>query len=143
MIIDQDLHYSPQLYQHKRVGYYMSYIEGVVANPVNDKKTLTIHRFIIDTGAAITILNRSFSFLFKDGKTPIVDYVNIHYGGGISREPLPVYNVVLKIRGIEFKIPAAFDKNMTLTSLLGHFGFLNEIEHFGISKKRRKLKIVI
>ena len=34
------------------------------------------------------------------------------------------------------------NKNMMLDSLLGHFGFLNELEHFGISKKRRKLTII-
>ncbi len=28
------------------------------------------------------------------------------------------------------------------TSLLGHFDFMNKLEHFGVSKKRRKLTII-
>lgn len=138
--IEQELTYSTQIYSKTRSPYYMTYIEGTVANPHNDKKTLTIKKFIVDTGAAITILNSSFGFLFKDSDTPIVEYVNIQYGG--NTVSLPVYDVNLKIKGIEFKIPAAFDKNMTLTSLLGHFGFLNELEHLGISKQRKKLTLI-
>jgi len=140
--IEQELTFSPQIYSKTRSPYYMTYIEGTVANPHNDKKTLTTKKFIVDTGAAITILNSSFGFLFKDSNTPIVEYVNIHYGGGVTREPLPVYMIKLKIKGIEFKFPAAYDKNMQLTSLLGHFGFLNSLEHFGVSKQRKKLTLI-
>lgn len=140
--IEHELTYHTQIYSATRSPYYMTYIVGVVTNPHNNKKTMVAKDFIVDTGAAITILNSSFSFLFKDSDTPIIEYVNIQYGGGISREPLPVYMIKLKIKGIEFDFPAAFDKNMKLTSLLGHFGFLNSLEHFGISKQRKKLTLI-
>lgn len=140
--IEQDLSYFPQILINSRSPYYMTYIEGTVTNPHNDKKTITVKKFIVDTGAAITILNSSFGFLFKDNDTPIIDRVNIHYGGGVTREPLPVYLIKLKIKGVEFEFPAAYDKNMQLTSLLGHFGFLNSLEHLGISKQRKKLTLI-
>ena len=60
----------------------------------------------------------------------------------VVKDPLPVYLIKLKIKGVEFKFPAAFDKNMKLPSLLGHFAFLNNLEHFGISKSRKKLTLI-
>lgn len=139
--IEQDLTYKPQIYLRSRSPYYMTYIEGVVTNPYNDKKTF-IKPFLVDTGAAITVLNSSFGFLFHESGTPIIEHVNLHYGGGVTRDPLPVYLIKLKIKGVEFEFPAAFDKNMQLTSLLGHFGFLNSLEHLGISKNRKKFILI-
>jgi hypothetical protein len=140
--IEHNLSYFPQLLIKSRSPYYMTYIDGIVSNPHNDKKTITAKRFIVDTGAAITVLNSSFGFLFHDNDTPIIDHVNIQYGGGATKEPLPVYLIKLKIKGVEFEFPAAFDKHMQLTSLLGHYGFLNSLEHLGISKQRKKLTII-
>lgn len=137
-IIETDLipcsgHYKP---------YYMPYIDGIVTNKHTGKKTLTAKRFIIDTGASITILNSSFHFLFKEEEqTHRINTVKIHYGGNTVE--LPVYEIKLKIKGIEFDVPAAFDKNMNnLHSLLGHLGFLNELTHIGISKKKRKVTLI-
>jgi hypothetical protein len=140
--IEQDLTYFMQIYTKTISPYYMSYIEGIVINPHNGKKTLTTKQFIVDTGAAITILNSSFKFLFVDNDTPIIEHVNIHYGGGITKSPLPVYMIKLKIKGVEFNFPAAYDESMKLTSLLGHFGFLNSLEHFGVSKRRNKMTLI-
>lgn len=140
--IEQDLYYFPQILLKTRSPYYMTYIEGTVSNLTNEKKTLTIHKFIVDTGAAITILNSSLGFLFKNNDSHIIDHVSIHYGGGVVKDPLPVYIVRIKIKGNEFDIPAAFDKNMRLPSLLGHYESLNNFDHVGISKLRRKLTMI-
>jgi hypothetical protein len=140
--IEQELAFMPQIYLKTRSPYYMTYIEGIVTNPYNGKKIMNIKQFIVDTGAAITVLNSSFGFLFNDNQTPVLEYVNLHYGGGPTRDPLPVYLIRLKIKGEEFELPAAFDKNMNLTSLLGHYGFLNSFEHLGISKLRKKLTLI-
>ena len=140
--LEYDLLHVPQCLRNVRSQYSMPIVEGTVENPFNNKKSLTIHRFLIDTGAAISVLNGKFGFLFKDNDTPILDTVNLHYGGGLVRNPLPVYRVRLKTKGTLLEFLAAFDKNMTLPSLLGHFTFLNDIDHLGISKKRKKLTLI-
>lgn len=143
--IAYNLTYKRKLLKTSSRGYYMTYVDGLVSNPHTGKKSLTTHKFIFDTGAAITILNRSFNFLFIDRRTgkkttPVEDNVSIRYGSGTVT--LPVYKIKLKIKGIEFSLLAAHDQNMELNSLLGHFDFLNELEHFGVSKKRKKLTII-
>ncbi|WP_133994813.1 pepsin/retropepsin-like aspartic protease family protein [Dinghuibacter silviterrae] len=137
--IEQELRFKHKIYNSGSSSYYMTYIDGIVINPQANLKTYTPQEFIVDTGAAITILNRRLSLLFTS-QTPIIDYVTIQYGGNSVK--LPVYQVIIKIKGIEFNVPAAYDKNMSLTSLLGHFGFLNNFEHFGISKKRKRFTLI-
>jgi hypothetical protein len=138
--LEQELTFFPQIYSKTRSPFYMTYIEGIVINPYNKKQTYTTKKFLVDTGASISILNSSLGFLFEDKHNPIIEYVNIQYGGGIVT--LPVYNIKLKIKGFEFELPAAFDKNMQIPSLLGHYGFLNVFEHFGVSKQRKKLTLI-
>ncbi|MDM8523320.1 hypothetical protein QUF80_08110 [Desulfococcaceae bacterium HSG8] len=138
--IEQELAYFPKILKKISKGYRMPYLYGTVLNPHNGEKTYTAKKFLADTGAAITVLNRSFNLLFKDKNTPIIEEIPIQYGGSLTK--LPVYNVKLKIKGIEFDIPAAFDKRLGTHSLLGNFGFLNNFDHFGISKKRNKLRLI-
>ncbi len=139
--IEQNLTYFPQILKKIKKGYRMPYLYGTVLNPHNDKKTYTAKKFLVDTGASISILNSSFNDLFKDEKTPIIERIKIQYGG--SSPELPVYNVKLKIKGFEFDIVAVYDKGLkTPYSLLGHFKFLNNFDHFGISKKRNKFSLI-
>lgn len=120
--------------------YYMTYIDAVVINIHTQVSSVITHEFIFDTGAAITILNAKFAYLFEDTDTPVITYQHIQYGGNVVK--LPIYEINIVIKGQLFKLPAAFDKDMKLTSLLGHLGFLNELEHYWVSKKRRKLTII-
>jgi hypothetical protein len=135
--IEQDLKHCQGAYKN----YYMTYLRGVVTNLYTGKSTKITHEFLFDTGAAITILNNQFLYLFENTDTPVISHQKIQYGGNIVE--LPIYKINIEIKGITFEIPAAFDKEMTLTSLLGHLGFLNELEHYSVSKKRRKLTIII
>jgi len=118
--------------------YYMTYLNGIIINPFNNKKDQIIKRFLLDTGSSISILNRTYVKFFKDTKK--INETAIQYGSG--KRTLPVYNVILKIKGIEFKMCAALDSNLSSPSLLGHYTFLNNIQHLGLSKKRRKLTII-
>jgi len=117
----------------------MTYIEGTVENLHNGKKGLTVYRFLVDTGASISVLNSSFGFLFVN--TPVIDTVSLRYEGS-NAKALPVYSIRLKIKGISFELLAAFDENMKITSILGHYAFLNNFEHLGISKLRKKLTLI-
>ena len=141
IIVEQNLDYKHPIFVNQSQGYYMTYIDGIVKNPSNGKRTPLVHKFLVDTGAAISIFNKKLQFLL-DEKTPVIGHVNIFYGGGKRKAPLPVYNMTIKIKGEEFHVKAAFDNKLKYSSVLGHFGFLNDITHFGISKKRRKFRIV-
>jgi hypothetical protein len=116
--------------------HYQPRINGLVI--FNGQKAYTINEFILDTGASITILNAKFNFLFKDTKPQ--SYTRIMYGG--STKDLPVYDIELKIEGNLFNLKAAHDSEMELTSLLGHFDFLNTFNHFSISMDRHKFILV-
>ena len=118
--IEQDLKYCQGTYKN----YYMTYLRGVVTNLHTGKSTITTREFLFDTGAAITILNNQFIDLFENTETPVISYQKIQYGGNIVE--LPIYKITIEIKGVGFEIPAAFDKEMKITSLLGHLGFLNE-----------------
>ncbi len=139
MRIEQELRFFPKIYKKSAGSYYMPYIKGSVTNLNNGKRTLYASDFIIDTGASITILNHKFAFLFEDDNN-IIDYISVQYGG--NNKELPVYKIELKLQGHSFILPAAFDKDMQLTSLLGHFEFLNTFEHIGMSKKRKKISLI-
>ena len=143
--IELDLKYNTKILKKTGKGYYMTYLDALIHNPHTGEKSLVTKRFLFDTGAAITILNSSFRFLFYNSgtnvcNTPIIDNVTVQYGG--SRVSLPVFRISLKIKGEEFDMLAAFDKNMKLPSLLGHFDFINKLEHVGISRKRHKLTLI-
>lgn len=135
--IEQDLKYCQGTYRN----YYMTYIRGIVTNLHTRKSTMIPHEFIFDTGAAIIVLNNQFLYLFENSDTPIISHQKLQYGGNIVE--LPIYKITIEIKGIIFEMPAAFDKEMKLTSLLGHLGFLNELEHYSVSKKRQKLTLII
>jgi predicted aspartyl protease len=127
------------LFHKNPVNYYITHIDAFVTNPANGVRSDLPKRFLIDTGAALTILNRQFNRLFEDGQTP-EDTTEIMYGGGLRK--LPVYEVELKIDGHSIKVLAAHDDKMALDSLLGHYNFLNDFDSFNLSGKRRNFRLI-
>lgn len=113
--------------------HYQPRVNGIVINPHNNLKTYMANEFILDTGASITILNANFNFLFKD--TTPNSSTRIMYGSG--EKLLPIYEIQLKMYDYVFNLKAAHDSEMQLTSLLGHYDFLNTFNHFGINKDKR------
>lgn len=138
--IDKDQTLRRGLLLKNPVNYYITFIDAFVFNPFNGVRTDLPKRFLLDTGAAITILNRQFNNLFEDGKTPLLDNTKILYGGGAK--VLPVYNVELKIDGFNFKTVAAHDSEMYLDSLLGHYGFINDFRSINMSGQRKKFSLI-
>lgn len=113
--------------------HYQPRVNGIVINPYNNLRTYNVSEFILDTGAGITILNANFSSLFKD--TQPHSSTRILYGSG--EKLLPIYQIQLKMYDYVFNLKAAHDREMQLTSLLGHYDFLNTFNYFGINKNRR------
>ena len=134
--IEKELKELPITLNNIAYVHYQPRINGLVI--FNGQKAYTTNEFILDTGASITILNAKFNFLFKEVKPQT--YTRIMYGG--NTKDLPVYEIELKIEGNLFKLKAAHDNEMELTSLLGHFDFLNTFNHFSISTDRRKFILI-
>lgn len=134
--IEKELKELPIVLNNTSYIHYQPRVNGLVI--FNGHKAYTTSEFILDTGASITILNAKFNFLFKGVESQT--YTKIMYGG--STKELPVYEIELKIEGNLFKLKAAHDSEMELTSLLEHFDFLNTFNHFSISIDRRKFVLI-
>jgi hypothetical protein len=105
----------------------MPYIDVLVFNPVSKRDNATTEKFLVDSGASITILNSKFARLLQE--TPPEEEIIIQYGQSKTGS-LPVYRVVLKIQGYHLETIAAYDANLKTHSLLGHCGFFDK--HFDI-----------
>lgn len=104
----------------------MPYLDVLVHNPHSNKDNGSTEKFLVDTGASITILNSKFTNLLQG--TPQYDGTIIQYGQ--NQTTLPVYKVVLKIQGCHLETIAAYDAGLKTDSLLGHYSFFDK--HFDI-----------
>ena len=97
-------------------------------------------RFVIDTGASITILNARFNEVLRDAEHTGVGV--IQYGAGSKRE-LKMYKLEIMIKGNKFLITALHDPQLSnKDSLLGMVGFVQEVENLSIFGKSKKLIII-
>lgn len=86
-----------------------------------------VDEFLVDTGAAISLLPDRYSSFLSDSRI-IGDY-KVQYGqGGINC--LPLYNVGIRIQGLYyFEFVAALDKNLKLNPLIGNQTFLDTFDN--------------
>lgn len=126
--IKLDLEYH-DLNDKRGSKYYMAFASAVVINRNNNRNSNISHRFLLDTGAAITILNNKFTALFQDDKP--IDEIQVQYGS--SKKNLPIYPIRLMIKGYSFDIDAAFDAQLALPSLLGQHNFFNNLKSFSLN----------
>ena len=56
------------------------YIDVLIKDPVTNEVDMVTGNFLIDTGAAISLLNKKYK-VFLSKMTP-VDFIKIQYGGG-------------------------------------------------------------
>jgi hypothetical protein len=99
-----------------------------------------IEKFLIDTGASMTILRSDLGQFVKD---LVVDNIfRVQYGSGKPRD-LNVYKITLLVKGIEIPIKAAYDPEYKYeNSVLGNTYGLSE---FGIlvTNHRKKFSKII
>ncbi len=134
--INEEITWCENLLERGKSSYKMSYLYAIIQYPRTGKETLNACRFLIDTGASISILNREFSDFIEDNFREI-DYLTVQYGG--SNKRLPVYEFNLKIKGYCFNnVRMAYDNTMVLPSLLGQFDFLNTLDYLHIDYKKKK-----
>ena len=121
-----------------RKPLYFPTLTGIVVNPKNQMDFNATEKFIIDTGASISILGPKFeSFL---NEHPPDDSQNIRYGN--SKVTLPVYKIELKVKGYSFPLKAALDINLKFNSLLGHHSFLDQFGHIILNPRDKVSRLI-
>jgi hypothetical protein len=123
--IENELTTHPEIILGHSSPYKMSYLYGNIMYPRTGEMFVKNIKFIVDTDAAISILNNELKIFINEKFKPI-GYAAVQYGGNLKK--LPVYEMQLKIKGEVFNLRMAYDKDMQLTSLLGQFDFLNKMD---------------
>ena len=116
----------------------LPYVDVVLKNIETSNTTDTTQEFLFDTGASISILNIKYEEFLKD--IPIIDYLNIQYGGGRQKK-LPVYRIGIIIKGIAFEINAAYDGTIPF-NLLGHFSFFDNLSYLLFDSAANQLRMI-
>lgn len=96
---------------------------------------------MVDTGASISILRAGLYYIFDSSKP--IDKARLYFG---DTKPIDfdVYNVTLKIKGVEFEILAAYKKNNFNNpfSLLGITKGIDIFHHAVINPKKLDYKLI-
>lgn len=103
----------------------LPYLNVILKNLENGEVDLVVNRFKIDTGAAISIVNRRYK-TFVDNIS-IDDYLPIQYGSGPPKI-CPVYKTGMIIKGHEFDSLVVYDDTCPYL-LLGFYGFLDQMTY--------------
>lgn len=100
-------------------------VSVILKSTINSHETKFVGKFILDTGASISIINSKYSDFIKhlDQK----DHLVVQYGAGNSKK-LPIYQVVFIIRGREIKSTVAYDSELPYL-LLGHYDFFENFSY--------------
>jgi hypothetical protein len=106
----------------KKTKLYLPYID-IVVEDFQPKKPV-----LIDTGASVSILGLEFEDFFRT-KTPI-DVFPTQYGGTAKVINLKVYEVILTIKGYDFKSRVVFNSAEHNYHVLGHIDFFQK--HFDV-----------
>lgn len=115
-------------------------IPAIIQIPQSDKTKFPLaEEFLIDSGASISIIHQRKNQIFE-GVTPI-DTTTIVFGN--SRENMNVYDVILKINGIEFNIVAALATKLNFKySILGYYKGIENWDLFIMNNRKELSKLV-
>ena len=123
-----------------RTTNWSPHFNAIVVDKYSNKESFT-EKFLVDTGASITILRAGLSYVF-DFSNP-VDKVDIYFG---DAKPIDfdVYNVNIKIKGIKIEILAAYKKNVFNSpySLFGMTKGMDIFQHIVINPKKLDYKLI-
>lgn len=100
---------------------YLPYVDAILKNLQTGDIDQTTSKFLIDTGASISIINKRYESFIKNMKP--IDTLPIRYGNNRPKK-MPIYNLGIIIKGHIFEVPMAYDDEGSFL-LLGQFNFLN------------------
>lgn len=95
-------------------------VSVILKNPLTSKETEFSKRFLLDTGASISIVNSVYGDFLEE--LDAVDKLSVRYGAG-SIKLLPIFKVIFVIKGEDILTSVAYDPDLPY-QLLGHFDFL-------------------
>ena len=140
MVVEQRYSNEGLILNKPQVTNWSPTIDAVVANLHNGRETFVTERFLLDSGASMTILGPSLSHLFK-GTEPH-DKFYVAYGSG--KKTLYVFKVKLTVKGgHSFEILAALDNGLGLKHhLLGVTKGFDYFDHVVLNNKLKSLKLI-
>lgn len=115
-------------------------VPAIIKIPGTERSSSPLaEEFLIDSGASISIIHQRHKALFKD----ILPFDTTTIIFGNSRSPMNVYNVILKINGMEFEIVAALANNLKFKySLLGYYKGIENFDLFVMNNRKNNFKLV-
>ncbi|MCP4367418.1 MAG: hypothetical protein GY797_04780 [Deltaproteobacteria bacterium] len=114
----------------------MTTLDALIMNMLDQDIGVT-ERFLVDTGAAFSVLNGKYEKLFKQAKQ--VDTIKVQYGSGSPRN-LPVFDAKLKVKHIEaMPLKIAIDRNLKTRSLLGNVDFIDRFRSIAIVNNKKRV----
>ncbi len=125
--------------QNHRIPNFTPTIDAIVTNVDSGKSTLVTERFIIDSGASMTILGPKLEHLFLD--TIRIDVFNVAYGAGTKK--LDVFKIKMLVHGLEFELLAALDTGLKIKHhLLGITKGFDFFDHLVLNNKLKTTKLI-
>ena len=110
----------------------------VLKSPKTSEETKFSQRFILDTGAQISIINSSYkSFLIYLDE---IDTLRVRYGAGNIKK-LPIFKVVFIIKGKEFNSTVAYDDELPYL-LLGHYDFFEKFSYSVFDSTLKQFRLI-
>lgn len=100
-------------------------ISVILKSPENSEETRFANKFLLDTGASISIINKQYSRFIKHLKQK--NELIVRYGGG-NEKKLPIFDVIFIIKGTEIKSSVAYDETLPYL-LLGHYDFFENFQY--------------
>ena len=97
----------------------------VLKSPLTSKVTLTVGKFLADTGASISIINATYESFLKELEQ--IDSLKVQYGAGEVKK-LPIFKVIFIINGHEIESKVAYDAQLPYL-LLGNFDFFENFSY--------------
>ncbi len=123
----------------------MPILDAIVMNMLDEDIGVT-ERFLLDTGAAFSVLGGKYEKLFKQARQ--TDTIAVQYGHGTQRL-LPVFDAKLKVKHIEaMSLKIAVDRNLKMpssgnlkmpSSLLGNVDFIDRFRSIAIVNNKKKV----
>lgn len=137
-----DIRYQFDIFNKQKQALYLPILEAIVMNKHGEELGAGIYeKFLIDTGASVSILKGKYEKIFK--YSDHIDSFKVQYGSG-NAKMLSIYEAKLKIKGVQQAIPlkVGIDPSLSFSkySLLGNADFLEKFKAIAIINSRKKVK---